>query len=526
MRSTFGGIEISKRSLFAHQAALTTTGHNIANANTKGYTRQVVNLVAARPMEAIGMERSTVPGKAGQGVEISSITRIRERFLDSQFRNQFMSQGDWTVRRDTLEKLETIMNEPSDTGIRSVIDNFWNTWQELSKAPDNMTARAVVKESALAMVDALNLTSRQLSDLDRDLTDNIKVRTTQVNSILTIVSQLNYEITRTEGFGDNANDMRDQRDLLVDELSKVINIEVQEGADGYTIRMGSEELVTGNQVLTTFNPEDFQEALNSGDMHSGEMYGLLLSRDRYVAEYRTQLDTMINTMITGSITIKLPAGTVVPGGTTVGGVTYTGSPEDRTLHAEAELTVAGLNGLHQLGYVLRDPIGTAPPMFVTRDGSPNFTAGNVILNPDIEFNLENIAASLRTYLNEDGVEQVVKGNNTLALLIANTRMQKFAFSSSDSNAAVLNGGTLDEYFRAVIGQLGVQSQEANRQAENQTALAEQVDSRRQSVSGVSLDEEMSNMIKFQHAYNAAARAMTTFDEMLDKVINQMGVVGR
>lgn len=512
MRSTFGGIEISKRSLFAHQTALTTTGHNVANVNTKGYTRQVVNLVAAKPLEAIGMQRSTIPGQHGQSVEFISITRVRERFLDDQFRNQNKAEGDWTVRRDTLEKLETIMNEPSDTGIRTVIEDFWNAWQELSKAPDNMTARAVVKESALAMADAFNLTSQQLDDLSRDLTDNINVKTTQVNSLLTSISRLNEEIYRVEGFGDNANDLRDQRDSLVDDLSKVINIEVQEVDSGYTIRMGSTLLVEGREVQTEFTPDLFRESLDEGDLNSGEMYGLFLSRDYYVAEYQDHLDTLVNTMMTGEITVTLPAGTVLPDGT--------------TLDADTPQTVAGINGLHQMGYILSNPVATAPPLFTTKDGSATFTAANLELNPIVENNLENIAASMRTYTAEDGTVQVVKGNNTMALLIANMRLQKFEFVPADSDAAVINGGTLDEYFRAVIGQLGVQTEEAKRQASNQMVLTEQVDARRQSVSGVSLDEEMSNMIKFQHAYNAAARAMTTFDEMLDKVINGMGVVGR
>jgi len=148
------------------------------------------------------------------------------------------------------------------------------------------------------------------------------------------------------------------------------------------------------------------------------------------------------------------------------------------------------------------------------------------VNPSIYADVELLAASARTVYNSDGEEVVVRGNNTLALLIAGLRMQKFDFNSVGSGGSVLNGGTADEYFRAVVGQLGVQADEANRNAANQQTIIDQVDARRMSVSGVSLDEEMANMIKFQHAYNAAARAMTTYDEMLDKIINGMGIVGR
>lgn len=527
MRSTFSGLEISKRSLFTHQAALQTTGHNIANADTRGYSRQTVNFVASRPMEAVGIMRSNTPGQIGTGVEFDAIKRIREGFLDNQYTQESMAFGEWSVRRDTLEKLEAIINEPSDTGIRTVMENFWNAWQELSKAPDNMTARAVVKESALALADAFNHTSKQLTGLASDLTDSIKVKTTEVNSILTSISRLNEEIFRVEGLGNNANDLRDQRDVLIDDLSKVINVNVQEQADGYLVTMGGQTLVEGREVQIVFDPEAFESAYSSGDLSSGEIYGMILSRDRYVNDYQGHLDTLVSSMVTGEVTVTLPAGTVVPVNTTIGDTTYDDpSVAARTLAANTSIVVNGLNGLHQLGYVLGDTITTAPPFFVTKDGSTTFTAANLSLNPDVENNLENIAASMRTYMASDGTEQVVRGNNTMALLLANLRLGKFEYEASEGTGSVMNGGTLDEYFRAVVGQLGVQSQEANRQATNQRILVEQVDARRQSVSGVSLDEEMSNMIKFQHAYNAAARAMTTFDEMLDKVINSMGVVGR
>lgn len=531
MRSTFGGIEISKRSLFSHQAALTTTGHNVANANTRGYSRQVVNLVAAKPMEAVGYMRSTIPGQSGQGVEFTSINRIRERFLDGQYYNENKSLGDWTVRNDTLEKIEAIINEPTDTGIRQVIENFWNSWQELSKNPDNLTARSVVKESAIALTDAFNHTAKQLSDLSSDLTDNINVKVTQINTLTREIAQLNEEIFRVEGLGNDANDMRDQRDVLLDDLSKVINVNVTETASGYTVRMGNIELVNGRNVTTQFTAQTLGQAYTgtNKDLNSGEVYGMFLSRDGFVASYRNELDTMIRSFVSGDTEVTLPEGAVIPEGTKIGDKTYTGTIEQRTLTEPLKTTVKGFNGLHSLGYALSD--GTAKQggiFFQTRDGSTQITAANISVSSNITDNVENIASSMRTYLDAaDNKVKVVKGNNDLALLAAGLRSSKFNFSSSSSAGTVaLNSGTLDEFFRAVVGQLGVQTQEANRQSTNQKLLVEQVESRRQSVSGVSMDEEMSNMIKFQHAYNAAARALTVQDEILDKVINGMGVVGR
>jgi flagellar hook-associated protein 1 FlgK len=486
MRSTFSGIEISKRSLFSHQAALTTTGHNIANANTRGYSRQVVNLVAARPLEAVGMMRTTIPGQSGQGVEFDYIRRIRESFLDKQYYNENKSLGQWTVRKDTLEKLEAIINEPSDTGLRQVIDSFWNNWQELSKQPDNMETRAVVKESALALADAFNHTARQLKDLSSDLTDNIDVKVTEVNSLLQQIRNLNEEIFRIEGLGNDANDLRDQRDVLMDDLSKVINVTVQEEADGYTVRMGNVVLVQGRTAVDfTLDTVDANYAEDgTGNLNNGELFGLKYANDKLVKEYRSQLDALITTL------------------------------------------AANVNAVHKEGYTLKHPVEKGGDFFVfTGDPSLSFSE-RVRVSSAITDNVENIAASGRTYVDASGVTRVVKGDNENALKLANLKNQKFNFEGSGVSKIILNGGTFDEFLRAVVGEIGVQSQESIRQATNQQILVEQIESRRQSVSGVSLDEEMANMIKFQHAYNAAARAMTTFDEVLDKVINGMGVVGR
>jgi flagellar hook-associated protein 1 FlgK len=528
MRSTFSGIEISKRALFTQQEALNTTGHNVANANTRGYSRQVVNMVAAKPAEAVAMSHSTVPGQMGQSVEFSSITRIREKFLDSQYYNENKSSGEWTVRQDTLDKLQGIINEPSDTGVRQVIQNFWNAWQELSKAPDNLTGRAVVKESALAMADAFKHTSKQLSDLSSDLTDNINVKTTYINSTTDQIAKLNNEIYRIEGLGNNANDLRDQRDVLLDDLSKTVNITVVEDSSGYRVSMGSQVLVDGFDVTTTVSSASLQASMGT-DLTSGEVYGMINSRDVLVASYQNELNTMVKTMVEGDVKVTLPAGAVVPQGTVIGTKTYSGTVEDRTLKETdvRDITVKGFNGLHKLGYVLNNGAFVKGDNFFTTSDGGAISASNIIVNPNIEHNVSNIATSLRTYVDPaDGVEKSVSGNNDMALIVAELPQKSFNFDPTGSGTVVLKEGTLDEFFRAVVGQLGVQGQEAERQNANQKVLVEQVEARRQSVSGVSMDEEMANMIKFQHAYNAAARAMTVYDEALDKVINSMGIVGR
>ncbi|OPA75662.1 flagellar hook-associated protein FlgK [Paenibacillus selenitireducens] len=520
MTSTFHGIETSRRALSTQMALMQTMGHNVANANTDGYSRQRVNVSASRPIEALGFTKSNAAGQLGTGVEYNSITRIRDKFLDDQFRNESKDFGNWSVQSDTLGKLESIINEPSDTGIRTVIDNFWKSWSDLSQNPENVTGRKVVRENAMALADAFNYTSKKLSDLSADLTNNIEVKSNQINSITGTIASLNDEIHRLEGLGDHANDLRDQRDLLTDQLSQIVNITVSDTPEGYTINMGSTNLVTFDTATATTGAS-LTSAVESGDISSGEVFGTVTARDRYVADYQNQLNTLANTIANGDVQITIPKGSVLPNGTVLNGVTYSGA--NRTVNADTTVTIKGLNGLQKLGYTLNNPVQTGVDFFTSKDGAP-ITAANFQLNTIIADDPGRIATSMRT-TTAGTTEEVTKGNNTLALLTSQLKDSNFTFGATGSGTVVSNG-TIDDFFRSVVGQLGVQTSEANRNATNQKALVDQISSHKLSVSGVSIDEEMSNMIMYQHAYAAASRAMTTFDQVLDKVINSMGVVGR
>jgi flagellar hook-associated protein 1 FlgK len=526
MRSTFHSLEVAKRGLYAQQTAISTTGHNISNANTKGYSRQTVNFTASTPIETPGMNRSVAPGQLGTGVSYDSIKRVRESFLDDQYRNEAQSHGNWSVQKDTLEKLELIVNEPSDQGLRSVIDQFWNGWQDLSREPDNLTARAVVKERALAMMDAFKHTDTKLNELSEDLTTSIDIKVGEANNYIRQIAQLNEQIRRIEGLGDNANDLRDQRDVLTDDLSKIVAINVKETANG----MYNVTLSDGTALVEGLQANQLGGAVGVAQVTGGEIAGLVKARDTIVAEYQTHLNTMLKGLIHGEVKVDIPEGSVL-----AQDVTYTdGDGNEQTLTAGdpapnggITIEVKGINGLHQLGWTLReDADGNAiagAPFFIPDDVG-SFSIQSIQLNPDIIKDVGMIAASIRTE-DVNGEQKVFRGNGGLALAMGQLRDGVFNFNSQ-SQLAAAGPGTFDEYFRSVVGGLGVKSQEASRQASNQEMILNSVENRRQSVSGVSLDEEMANLIKFQHAYNASARTITTADQMLDTIINRMGVVGR
>lgn len=346
-----------------------------------------------------------------------------------------------------------------------------------------------------------------------------------MNSLLQSIADLNGNIAKLESLGDNPNDLKDQRDYAVDQLSKLANVQVTQLDNGYQVTVAGQVAVAGTEV-TAVTGEGLVAAFQGGTLTGGEVYGMVMSRDRYVADYKSQLDQLANTLANGNISVKLPAGTVLPEGTVLNtgvngaAVTYSNANNNRTLTSDLTVTVKGINGLHQLGYTMSGTTAQAGGAFFTSTDGAVITAGNITLNPDIQNDPEKIASSLRVNGAGTTNEQVTVGNNGLALLMSGLKANKFEFSG-----ATAKNTTVDDFFSSIVGQLGVQTQEAERQSENAQLLTEQVDLNRQSVSGVSLDEEMSNMIKFQHAYSASSRFMTTFDQLLDKLINSTGRVG-
>lgn len=519
MRSSFFGFETAKRSMLASQNVLNIIGHNISNQHIPGYSRQRVNLNASMPIEYPGIGHTTIPGQMGTGVDMHSITRIRDRFLDEQFRNEYKNLGNWEIKKDTLDKLEGIFPEPSDTGLRKVLENFWDSWAEFSKDSDKNTGRKLIRQNAIALTEAINQASKQIKDISQGLDKSLNMKIEDVNSILKTISTLNNEITRVEKMGDHANDLRDERDRLTDELSKMMNITVSEGPEGYNISMGKVNLLSGTEV-NPVTKESIEESFKSGDLSSGELAGLITSRDTYVHDYKKQLDDIANTIANGEITITIPKGSVLPEGTVLDGVTYTGA--NRTLTEDLTVTVKGLNGLHQLGYINGNPPEAGGPFFTTKDGSDVITAENICLNPDIINDPNKIASSMATE-GTGADEKLISGNNTLAKLMAQLKDTKFTFSGAGSGIA---NSTINDFYGSLVGQLGVQSKEATRQYENEGKLVVQADTRRTSVSGVVELEEMMEMVKYNHSFNAAARFMTTYDEILNKLINGTGTAGR
>jgi flagellar hook-associated protein 1 len=542
MRSTFHGLEVAKRGMFTQQSALYVTGHNIANANTPGYSRQRVNFVQTEPYPPASMNRPQIPGQMGTGVEAGSIERVRDSFLDLQYRGENNKLGYWEARADALKKMEDIMNEPSDNGLSKTMDQFWQALQDLSVNPENEGARSVVRQRGLAVVETFHYLYDSLSQIKKDLGHEIGVTITEINSLAQQISKINQQISEIEPHGYLPNDLYDERDRLIDELSKLVNVQVEKipsGGNALKIAEGMYNIYlvdsngnpikdgSGNIIYlvqgSTANSLSFPIAEDSDrdNVPESNVEKLVLAgNDIFFAPSPTFEVTFPSGKLRGLIEAfgyKYDSG----GGTFVNKGIY---PEMISNLDNLAYTFGTIfNEVHKKGKGLDG--STNVDFFVGLTATD--AAKNIKLSSAID-DLSKIAASTdgkpgngNNALNLASVGQILLSSGTVNLIDISIDL-----TTLGSTPPRLTSGTIKSNYEGWIGKLGVDGQQAERLKNNSEVLRQSVEERRQSVSSVSLDEEMTNMIKYQHAYNAAARQITAIDEMLDKIINGMGIVGR
>ena len=543
MLGTFLGLETSTQGLRANQAAIETVSHNIDNANTPGFSRQRVDTTASLALPVPGMLTAGA-GQIGTGVQIQAVTRLRDQYLDDQYRSQNQYLGQATTQQDTLNKISSILNEPSNTGLSTSMQNFWQAWGTLSGNPDDPTARTVVLDNGQALAQSLNQTAQQIGKLSSDLGSNLTSNITQANQYIDQIATLNQQIDAIQAVGNTPNDLMDQRDLLVDKLSSMGDVKTSDAGGVFSVTLAGQTVVQGNAALmhitaTPSNPI-LPTELDVATITTGVLGGIQQSQT-LVSDYGKQLDHLANSLATGNMTTKLPDTWTFPtapagtptfsvSGTFADGTTFTaGTPVSTypaseysqtaltdgtiltTLAAGATVTVAGLNGLQKLGY---SPNGQGADFFTSSVAGQSINASNI----QVSLGVNDIA----TALNPGTTTPLTAKPGDGSLAIATDSMKDTQVSIIDptapASASTVNV-TLDSFYQSVIGQLGVQSQSANQQVTNQTGVVQQIDTQRQSVSGVSIDQEMSNMVQFQQSYNASARVISAINEMLTTLVN-------
>jgi flagellar hook-associated protein 1 FlgK len=519
MRSSFHGLEVAKRGLFAQQSALNTTSHNIANANTEGYTRQRANMRATTGLPYVGLNASREPGLLGTGVQVTELQRIREDFLDVQFRNENKHYGYYSAQSDALTKLEKIMNEPSDTGLQKVMDDLWKSWQELSSKPENQASRTIVRERAMALAETFAALHTSMEELKNDLDNVVKVNAMEINSIAQQIANLNKQIGDVVPHGYQPNDLYDQRDVLIDRLSKLADIKVTNAESGMV-----NVTIQGLPLVTTITSVEMAVVYNE----TTKLMDITLGGEQFIPASGSLAGTF-RARGEGTVTTDANGNEIV---------TYKGViPELQTrLNILAVNLAKEVNAIHAQGINLTDiKAGKSTPsnllFFVDADAlkenPPRIidprSAASVAIHPDIVKSLDAIAAAKVGVPDPNTPGTSFEGDGSNARDIAAI---KFKVIDKGTGATDLTeSSTLDDFYRYTIAKLGVDSQQAQRMEKNSETLLGAVENQRLSVSGVSIDEEMSNIVKYQHAYSASARMMTAVDEILDKIINGMGRVG-
>lgn len=453
--SSFFGLNVALTALQANQSAMNVTGHNIANANTEGYRRQAAIFLANIPFTA-KMNSSTL-SQMGTGVIVSAIQRTQTDFLDQQVRLETSMTGMWGARNESLQQIEPMLSEPSDSGLSATLVKFWNSWRSLSTSPEEPAARQSVVSAGAALSDQIRGLYGNINGLQYDIDKRIVSKADEINSLTREIANINSQTVKLPTGGFMPNDLLDKRDLLVEQLSKIVNIQAQGSGGNMIITLNGQVLVQGTRVLMVEAVDDgngFTKLVWADDntdipMTSGELRGLTDARD-------TMLDGYLN-----------------------------------TLDGIARSIVNQVNTSHLTGF---DGNGNAAGAFFV----PGTGAADMRLDDTLRSDPMLVAASLTG----------ASGDNQIALAIANMK-----------GLPIVGGQKVGDAYSAMVARIGSDAREASVHSEAHDYSLAQRTSQRESVVGVSMDEEMANMVKFQQAYNAAARIFGVIDEMISTIIN-------
>lgn len=445
--STFFGLETTLRGLLAQQGALDVTSHNIANANTLGYSRQEAVFSSSDPLQVTDGARLSTLASMGTGVDIQSFQRIRNQFLDLQYRGQNMVLGQQSTTSDSMSQIESALQEPSSSGLSTQLAKFWSAWSDLSGNATSSAGRQALVDQANTVVDTLHSLDSQLTDASGQASAEYTSLTQtggEIDQDAAQIASLNSAIKRAVAAGDQPNDLMDKRDQLLDKLSSIGQVSVTDLGNGsIQVNLGD----AANPLVDDGTVNWPQTVNNAGPppTSAGGKLGALND--------------------------------IFKSGGTVDSLRS-------DLNAIAKSLATQVNAIHN--------DGTATGVDFFSLGAAGTEASSIAVN----VTPAGVVASSPT------------GSGDIAAQISNLR-----------------GTGTDSLYSAFVTRIGSMAQDAQRKESTAQSLVNSVDSSRQSTSGVSMDEEMTNMVKFQRAYQASARAMSTMDELLDTLINRTGKVG-
>ena len=624
MGSTFSGIELGKRSIMAQTDAITTAGHNISNANTEGYSRQRVQIKEFDPLYRPDMTRAERPGQIGQGVDVQSITRVRDELLDKRIVAQANQETYWQTRSDYYTMLEQIYNEPDDISVRYNMDKFWESWQELSVNPESQAARQAVVTRGQTLTESINQRWESLKGVSDLVDGDIEATVAQVNDLAKQIAALNAAIVESKGVGDSPNDLLDRRDLLVDKLAKLVNVtvdhrdpdEFEVHVDGLVLVQGGIAREIGFQLRdddSGYNKLIWKDTGKDAIFTGGKLGALVELRDVDIRNEIQQLNTMtmnfadlVNDIhrsavgankVTGlDFFVQTPFVENINGNFDRNGdgdldtsyvFRFTGSNElnkEEQVGIDGVMTLASTTGTVDIPYYHTDTVETVinrindsnseVKAYLDRNNrlvlkattsvdpqNPDFVIRHVEDSGYFLANYSGIlagtgAANAYDFAQADAVNALAAGSdfgvapyyNPSAYIAVNEAITSdvqsvaagYLSPSGDvfagdgraaveiaaiRNTSIMVGSmrTFDDFFADSVTNVGLKGEQAETNHLSQAAIMDDLRNMRESISGVNIDEELAEIMKFQHGYNAAAKFITVWDSLIDTIINKLGV---
>lgn len=465
-------MDVGRRSMMNSQTALQTTAHNIANKSTEGYSRQRVDLVTNEP---IGEGKLRI----GMGARAGMVTRTNNEYLEKQLEREGNQLGYLGARSDMLGRVEQVYNEQVNKGLNHSLGNFFNAFRELSNNPESLATRTQVKETADNLTKDFHRVNQQLKEIQRDADYRIVTKVEEINQMTKEIATLNEKVQSVEMTGVPANDERDRRDMLVKQLAEKVNVRYAEGKDG------SLTITAGNTAVLVSGYSHMKLEAASTPAGPGKAEG---NFDIFYRNTDTSTPVNVTRQFTGGeIGGLLQVRDEICNGLLDDMDTLAGSLASEVNHAHAQ----GYDRMGRTGVALFD-LG-AP------DGYD--VSSRIKVNDAIMEDVGLIAAA---------GQPDAPGDNRVANILSGLQYRQ-----------VMDDGTatFDDFYNSVVGRIGIETQRSNSAQESQKDILAQLKNVRESISGVSLDEEATKMIEFQKAFDASARLVRTADEMMDTVLN-------
>lgn len=554
VRSTFAGLNTMYRGVSTNRLSLETVGHNMTNASAPGYSRQRVNQAATMADEVY-----TTAGQqyVGTGTDALSIKRARDIYADKQFWRENSTLNYYETRRKNYEKLEVVFKDNDKTGIQEAMADFYKSWVDMSKEASTTSQRVAILEKAGVLCDRIHKAGKQLQDQIKSEYADLRLNVTKVNELTSQIVELNRAIMSREAAGGSANDLRDARDNLADELAQYMNVSVNEDkASGmYTIVSNGVSMVNGITKLNlTLGPKDadgkvvgipnkdygvtdYNIEIDGTGVLFDPLTGKLKAKQDSIAEDKGYMDNLANmaAFLMTTFNNQHQQGIGMDQNRTTG-LNFFG--DQNTLYQFQHNAVTGENSVTSTAYAggltnTQTVVGGKVHVNVTGTGTAtNDTLKGYRLIDALRIN-QKLTTPDGERLIASAAWEVDPANNPVKNGTADGEVAVLLstlLNQGDASRTVANCATgessLFNYYNNAMTKLGVDASACQTLQKQQEDVLEQVSQWRTETAGVNWDEELTNMIMFQQGYSACSRCLTTMDEMLDKLINSTGVVGR